>query len=79
MMPFSYDLTSKSSFVVHFPEMKGKGKVNTPSFSHCASLIPERRHPIMPEDNREPIDDPFLPLDPGDEPGDESAYNASAC
>ena len=41
--------------------------------------LPERRHPYVPEDNRSPIDEPYLPEDPGDEPGDESAYNASAC
>jgi hypothetical protein len=30
--------------------------------------LPERRHPYMPEDNRKPIDEPYLPQDPGDEP-----------
>ncbi len=34
------------------------------------NIIPERKHPFMPEDNRGPIDEPYLPLDPGDEPDD---------
>ena len=40
--------------------------------------LPERRHPEYPQEPS-PIDEPYLPLDPGDEPGDEWAYTASAC
>lgn len=34
-------------------------------------IIPERKHPFIPDDNRIPIDEPFLPGDPGDEPDDD--------
>ena len=34
-------------------------------------IIPERRHPEYPQEPS-PIDEPYLPEDPGDEPGDES-------
>ncbi len=33
-------------------------------------LKPERKHPFIPHDERDPIDDPLLPLDPGDDPDD---------
>ena len=42
------------------------------------AILPERRHPEYPQEPI-PIDEPYLPEDPGDEPGDESAYTASAC
>lgn len=32
---------------------------------------PERKHPLIPIFEREPIDEPFLPEDPGDEPENE--------
>lgn len=31
-------------------------------------IIPERRRPLIPIFEREPIDEPFLPEDLGDEP-----------
>ncbi len=38
-------------------------------------LRPERKHPLIPHDDREPIDDPFLPLDPGDDPDEKGMKN----
>ena len=40
-------------------------------------IIPERRHPNYPEEPV-PIDDPYLPEDPGDEPDDRGVHAPEA-
>ena len=39
-------------------------------------IPPERRkHPELPDDNREPIDEPYLPDDPGSEPEGQTTHS----
>lgn len=47
-------------------------------------IVPERRRPDMPEEpmpkyEREPIDEPYLPQDPGDEPNTEGTKEKRRC
>ncbi|MHB8396062.1 MAG: hypothetical protein ACYDAZ_01870 [Thermoplasmataceae archaeon] len=41
-------------------------------------ILPERRHPDRIEDPM-PIDEPYLPGDPGDEPKDAASFSACVC
>ena len=70
VIPHTYNFPVTDGFAVRISEMKRKGKINTRADVPCPGIMPERRHPLIPTDKREPTDEPCLPGDPGDEPDD---------